>query len=248
MQAFDPIIKALRATVNQAMDNGQARCWSAGTAIDWPAAGPGDIVLMPDLALELGHPDDAALSFTMWTHNRQEVKDDAITLIGPDIKEADSNRLPFGKIVLAATDKGDDELMYERYRQMDLARFTLSLKGYMLRATSQYLREWSRISRQAVQNGFSFQILGSALIRELKAIAGVNAVEVIFITRSVQDVDALKDAGIQVNRTIQAMHKMMNEMDPDCDSCEFQDVCGKASELAALQRTLAARGKGAVES
>ncbi len=239
MKAFHSIIEEIRAFVDKNKDNGQARSWSAGRGIHWPAAGRGDIVLMPDLALELGRPDNASLSFMVWTHDRQLVDDDAVTLIGPDITEAHGGNLPFGKIVLAATDDGDDDAVYERYRQMDLARFNLSLKGHMLRATSQYMREWSRISRQAVRDGFSFQILGSALIRKLMAIAGVNAVEVIIITRSARDVDTFKDAGTRVNRIIQAMHKMMNEMAPDCDSCEFQDVCGKASELEALRKTLA---------
>jgi len=231
MRTFHPIIEELRSFVNQAKDSGQARCWKAGYAIHWPAAGPGDIVLLPDLALELGRPDDASLSFLVWTCERQRINDDAITLIGPDIQEADGGHLPFGKIVLAAIDEGDEEALYDRYRQMDLARFTMSLKGYMLRATSQYLREWSRISRQAIQNGFSFHILGSALIRELKAIAGVKTAEVIFVTRSARDVNALQETGIRVSRMIQAMNKMINEMEPDCDSCEYQDVCDRASEM-----------------
>lgn len=236
MQTFHPIIQELRSFVDRKKEDGPVRCWPAEPIVEWPTAGPGDIVLMPDLALELGRPQDASLSFLAWTYERQLINDASITLIGPDIPEAGGGHLPFGKIVLAATDAGDDDAMYERYRRMNLVRFSLSLKGYMLRATSQYMREWSRISRQAIQNGLTFHILGSSLIRELKAIEGVQAVEVIFITRSEQDVNELQAAGIRVNRTIQAMHKMIDEMDADCDACEYQDVCGRASEMIAANK------------
>lgn len=241
MTGFQPLIQEIRDFLRYKKAQGVCREIQADKAVHWPPAGARDIVLLPDLALELGHPQEASLCFLMWTSERKLVNDNAISLIGPDIPEAASGCLPFGKIVLVATDPSDEGTTYERYRSMDLARFSLSLKGFMLRATSQYMREWSRISREAVNKGFSFHILGTALIREIKAIEGVTAVEVVFITQSRETVNALKEAGIRVNRMIQAMHKMMNEMEPDCKTCEYQDVCGSAAEMQALRKTLAKR-------
>jgi CO dehydrogenase/acetyl-CoA synthase beta subunit len=241
MKIFDSHITEIRDFLQHNKTKGLCREFKAEIPVSWPEAGPRDIVLLPDLALELGHPEDASLCFTVWTEDSAIVNDNAITLIGPDISEAPSGRLPFGKIILVRMKDCDEDTAYERYRNMDLTRFSLSLKGYMLRATSQFMREWSRISRDAVANGFSFRILGSALISALKAVDGIAAAEVIFITHSNEDVMALKETGTKAGRLVQAMNKMMTEMEADCGSCDYQDVCTDASEMKALHKTLAAR-------
>jgi CO dehydrogenase/acetyl-CoA synthase beta subunit len=243
MKLFHPIIDEIKAFVKQKKDQGQCREFPALNPMTWPAAGPRDIVLLPELALELGHPEDASLSFLVWTDEDAMVTDNRISLIGPDITEADTPRLPLGKVVLVKTKPCEEELYYERYREMDLARFGLSLKGYMLRATSQYLREWSRISRDAVTNGFSLSVLGSALIKSLKEYDYVLSVEVIFITSSNEEVNNLKDHGNTANRMILAMNKMIKEMEVDCALCDYQDVCGDASEMQALRKTLEEKNK-----
>jgi len=234
MSGFQPLIETVRAFVQQSKTEGNCREFIATKEVNWPPAGPKDIVLLPDLALELGHPEDASLSFILWTEEEKEINDNRITLVGPDICEAAGGRLPLGKVVLAATEPCDESTAYERYRGMDLARFNISLKGFMLRAASQYLREWSRISREAVQNHFSFHILGSALIRELQALAGVKAVEVLFVAQSKAAVNALQTTGTTAGRMIQAMNKRLNEIEADCDRCDYQDVCNRAAQMGAV--------------
>ena len=74
---------------------------------------------------------------------------------------------------LASVARENDELNRElaravaennRYREMELAKYDVSLAGYMMRAVSQYQREWSRISRQAVAAGFSLTAGAEAAI------------------------------------------------------------------------------------
>jgi CO dehydrogenase/acetyl-CoA synthase beta subunit len=244
MNIFDSCIHEVRNFLAERKSLGFSREFHGEALLAWPESGPRDIVLLPDLALELGHPDDASLCFTLWTEDSVLIRDNTVTLIGPDICEATESRLPFGKIILVAMNDCGEETAYERYRSMDLTRFSLSLKGYMLRATSQYMREWSRISREAVAGGFSFRTLGSALIHAVKEVEGIAAAEVVFITRSNDDVMALKDTGTRSARLVQAMNKMATEMVEDCGSCEFQDVCSDASEMKALRETLARRKTG----
>jgi CO dehydrogenase/acetyl-CoA synthase beta subunit len=241
MGRFDRLIAEIRSSLAGLKAQGPYREFPVLDPVPWPPAGPRDIVLLPDLALELGHPEEASLCFLVWSEDQRLIRNQGITLIGPDIHETTSRRLPLAKIVLAAVDPVDEAAAYDRYRAMDLARFELALKGYMLRATSQYLREWSRVSREAVQNGFGFQILGSALIGSLKTITGVRGAEVLFVTCSAAAVAALQPIGVTAGRMIQAMNKMLAEHDADCRNCEFQDVCTQAADLQALARTLAAR-------
>jgi hypothetical protein len=234
MGRFDRLNADIRDFVAQERHLGPCREFPRLDPVPWPPAGPRDIVLQPDLALELGHPETASLCFLAWSSDRCLIHDGRITLIGPDMSEAPACRWPLAKIVLAWVAPADDAAAYERYRAMDLARFEPSLKGYMLRATSQYLREWSRISRQALRNGLNFQILGSALIASLHAIPGVRGVELIFVTRSAEAVQALRPIGVTAARMIQAMNKMLSEHPADCRNCEFQDVCARAADLQAL--------------
>lgn len=243
MNLFHHLIDDIRAFETSHRDKGPIRELPVHAAPQWPTAGPRDIVLLPDLALEMGHPEDASLTCLLWTDESGIVASDRISLIGPDIPETNGPRLPFGKIVLVRTTACDEDMLHERYKAMDLARFNLSLKGYMLRAASQYMREWSRISREAVEKGISLSILGSALIRELKSLGFVLAVEILFITRSNEDVSALKPVCEKADRLIRAMNKMIVEMETDCGSCDFQDVCSDAAEMQALKATLAERQK-----
>jgi len=151
--------------------------------------------------------------------------------------------LPFGKIVLIGGNGFNEENCYDRFREMDLSRYDISLKGYMMRAVSQYMREWSRVSCEAVKNGFSFSILGSALSQKLKELNYVDAVEILIVTSSAEDVRELKKTGDRFLQYINAMTKMAEEMDFQCESCEFQEICDEAEELRDMRRSLMDKGK-----
>ena len=73
MGGFEPLIENVRAFVRQEKIQGNCREFTAQKKIHWPPAGPKDIVLLPDLAVELGHPEDASLAFTLWTEDEKKV-------------------------------------------------------------------------------------------------------------------------------------------------------------------------------
>jgi CO dehydrogenase/acetyl-CoA synthase beta subunit len=166
------------------------------------------------------------------------VKDDLISLCGPDICETKSERLSFGKVVLVSGRGFNEENCYGRFHEMDLLRYDISFKGYMMRAVSQYMREWSRVSGEAVENGFSFSLLGSGLIQQLKTLDYVDAVEVFFVTSSAEDVRELTKTGDRLMQYLSAMSKMTSDHDFECSSCEFQAVCDEAEELREMHKTL----------
>jgi CO dehydrogenase/acetyl-CoA synthase beta subunit len=116
----------------------------------------------------------------------------------------------------------------------------------MLRAVSQYGKEWCRISREAVSAGFSSAVLGSHLIKMFKEKEYVKAAEIVFITSSPEDVRALGNIVGPAAKVIAAMNKMAYEMEFDCDDCEYQDVCDDASDLKRMRERLihtTARGR-----
>jgi CO dehydrogenase/acetyl-CoA synthase beta subunit len=207
----------------------------------WPSGKGRNVVLSDEMAVELGSPRMNSVSCLVWTGKPELVCDGKISLIGPDIKESNGKSLPFGKIVLVGVSGLDEESTYDKYKEMEAIRYSLDLKGYMIRAVSQYQREWSRISKEALENAFSFDILGSALRQEYLKKDYIHAVEFLFVTSSGEDVSQLQEITKNVGRTINALNKMLSEIDPDCDKCEYNDVCDEVDELRGMKKHLEAK-------
>ena len=204
----------------------------------WPAAKARDMVFKADTAVELGAPDQESVSFVAWTHNSCLVEDGSITVVGPDLSEETRDSLAFGKVVFAGVSGFTEDNCCGRLREMDLARFRVRLKGYMMRAVSQYMREWSRVSRKALESGFTFTILGSAMLEEIKRLEYVTDAELLFITSSPGDVRTLKPSRDRLTAYTGAMAKMTEEQEADCNQCQYRDICGETEELRIMKQKL----------
>jgi len=235
---FDGLIKEIREIIEHENREGQIRTFLERDVISWASAGKRNIVLKPDLGVELGNPSDESVSFLVWTNNLDLVQDGVITLDGPDISECKNRHMPFGKIMLIGGKGFNEENCSERCREMELLRFDLSLEGYMIRAVSQYMREWSRVSQKAVAARFSFSILGGALIKLYKSLEYIDSVEVFFVSSSPEAVRRIRGFGAQVMRYIGAKRKLSEPHLLDCDSCEYRDVCDDVSELRAMRKSM----------
>ena len=204
----------------------------------WPSGGTGNIVIGEDVGLELGSPDTASLSGLIWTQKPDLVVDNAITLIGNDMGEGPENHLPFAKIILVETEGFNEDNTYGRYMEMEGIRYDVDLKGYMIRAVSKTRKEWCRISKEALDNGFSFFILGAVLMEKLKRVSYINKTELVYVTSSVDDVITLQSVTDQATRVITAMNKMVNEMALDCSVCDYNDVCSEVEMLRGMRKKL----------
>ena len=244
MNIFNDIIKEIAGYKDAKRKVGGYRAFQAAKDPAWSSAGNRNIILMPDLAVEFGSPETASVSFCIWTGEDALVNDNRITLIGPDVTETQKQQNPLGKIVIAGVTGFNETNAFRRNREIYLKKFDLTLKGHMLRSASHYMAEWHRLSQTAVAGGFSFGHLGSALIKEYKALAYVTSVEVIFVTSSDEDVTELYDLGKRSARIIQAMSKMVNETTVDCTDCEYQDLCQDTGELRRLRKKIAEKNSG----
>ena len=211
----------------------------------WPPGGNRNVVLGSDVGLELGNPTMLSVSFSMWTEDIGAIEDSRITLIGPDMAESMGKSLPFGKVVIVGGKGFNADNSYDRYRDMDSIKYDIDLKGYMLRGVSQYRREWCRVSKDALRKGFSFDVLGRALIDKFKQKDFVDAVEIIFVTSSSDDVSELSVISQYVAMIVGAMNKMVEEMSLDCSSCEYQETCKDILELRKIRRKIADGGRQA---
>ena len=242
MGLFGKELKEIRAFLAGAEAHSRRREYRHSEPAPWPRGMGGSVVLSQDTAVELGNPRDESCSFLMWDDGPGRVRDRVITLIGPELAECGGKSMPFGKVVLAGVSGFTAENSYDRYREMDLVRHDLDLRGYMLRAASQYRREWSRVSKDALRDGFSFQVLGGSLIDAMRRYGYVEAVEVIFVTSSPEEVRGLRPVSEGVHAIIGAMTKMVEELDFDCGSCTYNDVCSDVAGLRTMRRQLERKG------
>jgi len=241
VELFTEIISAVRGLV--AGTSGR-RSWTAGKDLSWPRGGKRNIVLKEDMGLELGSPLKESVSCLLWTHDINSIEDGIITLVGPDFPECMGQSLPFGKVVLVGVEGFTQDNAYDRHRELDFLRYSIDLKGFMMRSVSQYMREWCRISVEAVRQGFSVRILGSALINLFHETPFVKRVEVICLTSSPGDVVRLREITSPAERIIAAMNKMAGEFDYDCTSCDYRDVCDESDALRGMRDRLVERQKG----
>lgn len=234
MNLFGDIITEMRSYLASREEEGTLRCVKAHGK-SWPRMESGNLVLESDTAVELGNPRSESVSFVLWSEKENEIADGNVTIIGPDISEAKGKSMPFGKVVMLHVEGMNEDNSYERHRKIELARYELELEGYMLRAVSQYLREWSRVSNAAFEKGFSFSILAGELSKVYRAFDFVKGAEFVFVTSSAADVRLLRNMGDKAERRIAALSKMAIEMNFDCASCEYTDVC---TEVEALRMVL----------
>ncbi len=243
MGLFDKELSEIREFLTGAETDPRRREYRHSAPARWPRGMGKSVVLSQDTAVELGNPLTESCSFLVWDDTPGRVRDGAITLIGPELSECGGMSIPFGKVVIAGVSGFTAENSYDRYREMDLVRYDLDLCGYMLRAASQYQREWSRVSHEAFREGFSFQVLGGALIDAMKKSGYVEAVEVLFVTSSAEDVGRLRPISEGAHKIIGAMTKMIDEIDYDCGSCSYNDVCSDVADLRSMRQQLAKRGE-----
>jgi CO dehydrogenase/acetyl-CoA synthase beta subunit len=201
----------------------------------------GGIILRGDTFIELGNPDAGSCAFLMWTDKPPLIQNGKITLIGPDIPESPGASLPFGQVLIvggAGLGEGEHALLEGNQFIAD------QIEGYMIKSVSQLM--WSRVSRDAAGKGFNFETLGRALMAIFKSeVSKIEAMEVIFVTSSKEDLQLLDKIGEQVR---EISHNITKEVWLakgydiectqlwDCESCPDSSVCDDIKEMVNVRK------------
>lgn len=206
-----------------------------------PGASSG-IVLRGDTFAELGSPEAGSCAFPLWTNNTSLIKDGRITLIGPDILESKGASLPFGQIIIAAGAK----LSEKEHSVLDESQYISDqIEGYMVKSTPG--RMWTRISNNAAEKGFGFEALAKALMAIYKSHAyRIEAMEVVFITSSKEDVRRLDEIAEQVKKISKDIVRetwlargydiLECTLGWDCKSCPDKSVCDDIKTVLTVRK------------
>lgn len=206
-----------------------------------PSAGSG-LVLRSETFVELGNPDVGSCAFLLWTDNPALLRDGRITVIGPDITESAGASLPFGQVLMV----GGTELTQEEHTMLERSQYVGDqIEGYMIRSVPQLI--WSRVSKEAAQKGFSFEVLGRALMTIFKSsIAKVQAMEILFITSNKEDLKPLTNIASQVQKISRELVRenwkakgvdlLECTLGGDCQSCPDKPVCDDIKQIITVRK------------
>ncbi len=216
-----------------------------------PKAGT-DLILRGDTFVELGSPDVGAASFLLWTDDPSLIKSGRITVIGPDIPDSEGASLPFGQVIIVAGKK----LSGDKHETIDRTQYISDqIEGYMLKSMSRQM--WSRVSKSAAAKGFSFETLGRALMAIFKSSRPeIEAVEVLFVTTSKEDLEPLQEIGEQIreiskNFTKEIWRSKGYDIEcfslVDCNACDNKEVCDEIKDIVNV-RKVTKKSNGGAES
>ncbi|MHB8895805.1 MAG: hypothetical protein ACYC99_11610 [Candidatus Geothermincolia bacterium] len=233
MGLFDEQLKEVRGHILEWRESGYLRELSTADREPWPRGS--SLVLQEDVALEIGNPRIASLSMLLWSEG-SDVVSGRVSLVGPDIGEAAEPSIPFARVLIASGVFPDE---YDSYRDLRDAVYDTHLEGLSVRTMPSKQTVWCRVSRGAFGSGLSLVDLGAAYIDSLEEVDGVTAAEALFVTSSAADVARLSGAASGAQRLVEAMMKMYQEQNFDCETCEYQDVCDTVMDLKKIRKKLA---------
>lgn len=205
------------------------------------------VILKEDTCVELGSPSTASCAFLLWTDNPSLIRNNRITLIGPDINESMGKSLPFGQVLIM----GGADLKEEHQATLEWSQYISDrIEGYMIRSIPQ--RTWSRVSKKATEKGFCFETLGRALMGIIRSeLPMVAATEILFVTSNKEDVAKLESIAKQVEKIARDIKrgKFVVEDDGtyvctdglDCSVCLDKDVCDRIREIIGLRKAKTSR-------
>jgi len=233
MGIFDGPLEEIRHFISEGKSQGRISSYpSLQDGFPPGECGEPTVILREETALELGHPLAGSLFVLTWKEGPLE---DRVHLLGPDLYELPPGRTPFGLVVTAG---GSFRDQYETYRDLRERVYGTRLPGFMIRVFPGTQSIWCRVSQNALKEGLDFRTLGSAFISSLRQNPLVEGVEILFITSSSDDLRALSSPARRCLEITEAMIKMYEEMNFDCESCEYAEVCDAVDGLREIRDRL----------
>ncbi|MEM2103130.1 MAG: CO dehydrogenase/CO-methylating acetyl-CoA synthase complex subunit beta [Candidatus Bathyarchaeia archaeon] len=156
----------------------------------------GERIRRKDMHVELGGPDVKEKFELARVRKPEEIEDEKVVIIGPDIKDMQENgSYPFGILVEVAGAKLEPEL--EGVIERRIHAYCNFIEGFM--HLNQRYDIWLRLSKKSFQKGLnSFELIGKVLFRLFKSeLPIIEKMQITFITDA-EKVKALYDEALQI--------------------------------------------------
>mgnify|MGYP005835091761 CR=1 FL=1 len=156
----------------------------------------GERIRRKDMHVELGGPDIKEKFELARVRKPEEIEDEKVIIIGPDIKDMQENgSYPVGIVVEVAGEKLEPEL--EGVIERRIHAYCNFIEGFM--HLNQRYDIWLRLSKKSFQKGFnSFELIGKVLFRLFKSeLPIIEKMQITFITDQ-EKVKELYDEALQI--------------------------------------------------
>jgi len=190
-----------------------------------------DIILEDETGLELGGVNRKSFSIVIPLKISNLINHGIITLLGREVDKITESSIDFGIIILVELLK-NAQINEDEVRQMNF--ISNGIEGFSIRTIPR--RFWCRISKSALQKGFSFEFLGTAIISlyKQKYLEKIRAIEVIFINSYLSSIDQIVTLTADIsNKHKEKWKKKIDEWrkridcdyDWGCDICPYREEC-----------------------
>lgn len=196
-----------------------------------------ELILGRETAYELGGSAKACVSTGVYTQREDLVPRDEILLFGKDLKELKKDA-PFARIACIRTDFIEQQGAYAILENINLKKYDVFPKGYMVRTSALSNREQVRVSKAGVKSGLSFQDVGSFYIREYHKNPHVQAVKMIFATCEDLDYPTLEHLGMLSNQLFRALNHLVADLKMNCRACEWKSVCDEVEGMKQMHEKM----------
>ncbi len=182
----------------------------------------GERIRKSDLHAELGGPNVEQKFELVRVKNDNEIKDQEIKIVGPDISEIEEgSSIPFGILIEVAGKQLEEEL--EGVIERRIHEYTNYIEGFM--HLNQRYDIWCRVSKKSVKKGLeSFEIIGKVLLRLFKnELPFIDSMQITFLTDKNKVGEIWEDA-VKIYETRDARARKLTDNDVTefygCDLCQ----------------------------
>ncbi|NVM17612.1 MAG: hypothetical protein HWN80_07835 [Candidatus Lokiarchaeota archaeon] len=203
-----------------------------------------EIILEEETGLELGGVNRKSFSIVFPISDVRLVEHGKIRLLGREITKIIDRDIDFGVMILIginkATDKEIEELKHLNF-------ISNSIEGFSIRTIPR--RFWCRISKSALQKGFSFEFLGNAIVHLYKQKFKdlVKSIEVIFINSYPNSIEQFvvltsdiltKDREKRKKKIDEWRKRIDCDYDWGCEICPYQEECYDVKQILVSRERL----------
>lgn len=199
-----------------------------------------EIILGKEAMYELGGSSLNCAVYNLYTEDDNLVENDEVVLYGNDLADIKKD-CSFAKIVIVKTDyieENGEQGAYDILEKINLKKYDVYPKGYMVRTSVLSNREQVRVSKQAVKNKLSFMHVGKMYIDQFKQNPHVKAVKIIFITKDDIDYFELDKIGMTATNLFRAMNHVIADIKMDCNHCEWKVLCDEFEGMKEMHQKM----------
>lgn len=195
----------------------------------WPVTESSELIMKRDSAFELGGSGCPSVNYTLVTTDPAFEGDEVMT-VGPELSRLKADTA-FARIVILKTDEiSEDDEGHDMIRAMEFVRYHVFPKGYMVRVSSTSFEEQVRIGKDALKQGLSLARVGKSYIDRYRAVKGVKAVKILFVTDRAL-VERLKPNAKKADDITRTLSHILDGLPTDCGHCSLKAVCDEVEGM-----------------